>query len=493
MNNEPMALTDLPHRFMTRSLAAIAIFGLVMLAAWFYVIGFGKLSWDGILYTLLAENLSEGAGYRLSPTEPLHVKYFPGYPLLIALVSNVSGDLYFAAGIIPALAAALLVVLVATVGPARDPLRRLIGVLILLFNATFLIFSAMALSEVPFTAAAFLFLSALTRENASRVRTFTMTGALWLSCLLRPEGILLVVALLLERPKKRESKLDYLILLSMPIAGCLCLLVLKGGSLGETYLAWCQWPSPTTIAAQVQAFSLLGLVPIFLAVFGGIARFPSLRPFIIFALLYVSLHLMWYYVDVRLYVPVVPFVAICAAAGLGVVADIGRNRLGVPTWLTIGIVLSLVVVEQIPRLIPGGRQLYQIDSVDYLHVYDSLLELKKNSASVGESCDYLLTNEPVVYSAILKSSARVDSYSSFGEVAAKLCAERNARVCIAADMIHQFVWAPLASDRARQIFEVGCVAGAPMWSSHLPSGYYTELYRCSEIRCPTAPNPSHQE
>jgi hypothetical protein len=467
----------------------LAIGGLVV---WFWNVGIAAPSWDSFYYQALAKSLLEGFGYRLSQDGPVQLKYVPGYPILIALVSLFSGSIALAAGLIPATAAVLLVVLVACAGPGISRTGRMISVLLLLANASFLIFSSTALSEIPFAAASFLFLMGLTARNPSRIRSVVLVGSFWTSCALRPEGILLFGPLFVEFRKRRETPFIYWLLLSVPVAWWMYVLRMESAGVGATYGSEVAWPSVTTILGQVRALSLLGLVYLFLAIVGGALHFSSLWPYVTFGLLSLALHLTWHYTDVRLYASLVGILSLTAGLGLFSVAALIRDRLRIPMRWTVAVFLSLALVEQIPRFFPEKRQCYQLDSVDYLTSYESMMELQKAGTLVTQSCDYLLTNESLVYSAILYSSLRVDSYSALSEVSTKLCAARAARVCLAADMVHKFIWHRDAETRVREISQAGCVTSAPLFAWHPPSGYYVEIYRCAEIVCLSSePSPSN--
>jgi hypothetical protein len=460
------------------------LLGVGLLAVWFGVVGAGLLSWDGVLYARLAHNLTEGIGYRLSPDGPLHLKYFPGYPLLVAFVQQVLGSFPSAAGLISISSAVIVFALVACAVPTVGAREAIMSAILVVTNATFLIFSSMALSEIPFAAVSLLFLFALTHHNLGRFRPVLMVLSFWGSCLIRPEGLFLVVPLLVEARRRSEPWLLYSALLCVPAAWWIGVLALDLKAVGPTYRAEFMWPSLSLVAGQVKAFSLLGLCVVFLAFVGAITRLSTLRAYVSFAVPYLLFHLAWSYTDVRLYASLVGILCMCAGPGLVELALLARLRWCVPFWCTAAVFLSLSLFEQLHRLSATGRQFYQLDSVDYLTVYDALAKLQLNPSEVSQSCDFLLTNEQLVYSYILGEGIKIDSYADIQEVTTKICAEKGSRTCIASDRIHRSVWSQDVNTRISEISRAGCVTEAPLAAWYPLSGYYLEIYRCAQVRCP---------
>jgi hypothetical protein len=170
-------------------------------------------------YMVLGESLGGGLGYRdhFLPGSPLHAKYPPGYPLLLAVLGWIGGLQLFKAGSMALTAAS--VWLTFRLGRRRlGDAQALLGAALLAVSPVLLDFSHLVLSEALF---GFLVLLSLAAARPGEGRLWLPLLAAAMAFLTRTAGLALLLALaahfLLTRDVRRIA-----------IGGTVALLCLAG-------------------------------------------------------------------------------------------------------------------------------------------------------------------------------------------------------------------------------------------------------------------------
>lgn len=321
---------------------------------------------DNAGYMILGESLRSGAGYRdlYLPGEPLHTKYPPAYPAILALLGWVGGVQLFKIASLACTAGA--VALAGFLGRrAAGPLAGLAAAGLLAVNPVLLEYSHYALSEASFL---LLVLAALLLLGSEGRRGHAAgLAAAALAFLTRTAGLplLLAAALLptLER-RGRRAAAGWAVALGAAVGwgayqraaapgvpGYLQELLLRNpydpeaGSVGPGDLlaraAGNVWsylssvlPEALTGAPTAGAglfLPALGLLVAGLALGGWVSRATSRLGYPeAFAALYVGLMALWpaVWTDRRFLLPLLPLLFLYAAAGAGRVAAAALARLG---------------------------------------------------------------------------------------------------------------------------------------------------------------------
>ncbi|MBM3463792.1 MAG: hypothetical protein FJX76_16975 [Armatimonadetes bacterium] len=202
---------------MARTVVALLVAGALYLALWnSFFVGFFN---DDVMYIALAQSLGQGTGFTdiEFPGHPPHLKYPPGFPLLLAPLRAFWPDDFLPMKLVGVLCALGIIWLTARLYEDAPPAVRWGTVGLLALNPFLARYASTVLSDVPFTLLTVGYLVAACRLQD---RTAPLAVLAALGFYLRGAGILLFVATLLDlgMPKRWKPALIY--------AGIFCALVL---------------------------------------------------------------------------------------------------------------------------------------------------------------------------------------------------------------------------------------------------------------------------
>lgn len=311
---------------------------------------FTEYNADSYYYMILGRSLRDSFEYTVRGL--LHTKYLPGFPVAMWLVSYIAGGIENAAKLIALLCGSMTVVV--TYGLARELFDRRVGVLaavLIALQPTYLAWTSQPMTEGIFT---FLFAGSVWLvltgcKRGSMFRRLLGAAAGGACFLVRWEGILLfpLVALILWI-YRHEAGLSWW----EPVA----MLALGGGPIGayairnlaltgsiSSYVAEYSDYRPEVISLGVLrtrfvAYAWSGFSSAFFGVLAYISFAWALlrkrwRPLLVMGgwfLLYLAMHMFWYYAYERFMAPAMPAVSIliaflvCDVAGMLVAGDGGR-------------------------------------------------------------------------------------------------------------------------------------------------------------------------
>lgn len=393
----------------------------------FYLLGGAKLIWDSHWYLALAKNFWQGSGYSLGDGI-FHSKYPPGFPVLIALVHSLSGLSWAAAGAILSVGTSAATIVLTYFAGKRAGGRfcGLLSAALLGIHHLAIVHTSLILTESVFTAlvmGTLLLLGPSTTNSRQYLASATVAA---LAALVRYEGLLLFPVILLEFIRSRKNRPP-----PRPRAALVVLVVI-------TALAWFTWglalylhrgASDSGYLGELRQWEFLRLVDFLSLGFwlGPLYLLLSVVPLFctpresrlsangLFALLYLGLHCVWWFSDIRFFLPLVPLLAIAAARGLLLV-----KRYMPRPMLRRALVLVLLcaaATEQWSLMHPHEDE-YRRYNVLYLHQYDPIARLSAELRELHPQT--VIVPETTVYryylpdTTILSYEQALNSPPSFG-------------------------------------------------------------------------------
>lgn len=347
---------------------------------------------DNANYMILGESLRSGAGYRdlYLPVEPLHAKYPPLFPALLAVLGWLGGVQLFKLAMLALTAAA--VWLTIQIGRRRlgDGPALLIGIL-LAVNPVLIEYSHYVLSEAPFVA--LVLLSLWAAEHPGKLGFGIALLAAVAAFLTRTAGLAVLVALPLAAAMGRRfrraslagaaglavmlvwglyqrwaapEQAGYLQEVALrnpydPAAGTVGLGGLFARAAGNAW-AYVSGVVPQTLAGldptgAPTLIALIGIALAALALVGWVGRVQErVGPAELFVLVYAGLISIWpeVWTDRRLLLPLAPLLLLFAVSGAGRVRESWRPRLG--PWISGAVPLALTLSIILPALAFVARQ-----------------------------------------------------------------------------------------------------------------------------------------
>lgn len=363
-----------------------------------------RFIWDSHWYLDLARHLLAEQRYALE-SEHFHSKYPPGLPILISLSSLVSSNLEAAAGVVILAAVCLNSLLIAYLGSKKSFLTGVLACLIFNLHHLTGIHLNLLLTEQVF---GLLSLSALAILSSRRRHAVASAAALaGAASMVRYEGLLLFPLLAYRFVAHRTEKFDsgqrlmlgLAVLLVTGAWGAWIASLLRHGAplLGGAYSSelW-QWTP-----AHALDFLLLGfwLGPLFLALacWGTIQLLAhkdrTAGYAASFCALYLTLHALWWFTDIRFYIPVLPW--LCLAASHALVRLLHRWTASVwIRWSIAVLALGAFVAEQRNTRVPTEYEYRRFNQL-YLTQYEPLRQLARQIPADSASAVYIVPDESV--------------------------------------------------------------------------------------------------
>ena len=384
-----------------------------LIAAWYA--GAPKLVWDSYIYLKLSETLLLGR-YALSLSEPLHIKYPPGYPGLIALLSWLGLSPPQAAAALGVIAAAGSAGFTFALGRRSSYLTGYIAAVLVSINHIFLAYTVLALSDITFTALVTAVFSALMLQN---IRGFCAAVVLAAAAaLVRYGGLFLLLPIgffVYSTAQGRSAAGDKRFWL-------VCLFAFAALGLWAGMLITNSHGTPA-YARELRRLSGLGqalefplslwrtgpcLVLSAALGLGALSR-KTVAGAALFLGPYVLLHMLWWWYSVRFYLPLLPFLSLSAAAALRAGLESG-SRLRAAGY---SLILVLAVAEQ-PLLTRTDRYEPRYHAFQSLIVYEPLQSLERWAREHAQGAVFVVP-EPTVYSRHLPAAKRILAYKALPE------------------------------------------------------------------------------
>ncbi|MBN8547961.1 MAG: glycosyltransferase family 39 protein [Deltaproteobacteria bacterium] len=407
-------------------LAILIIFGKTIA---FYLLGQERLIWDSHWYLTLAEQLASTGSYTLGDGD-FHSKYPPGFPILVAVAGRLLGSFQTAGALIVFTASVLLCLLVFLLGRRLAEERELpgksAGVLACLLFATHhlsLVHSNLILTEQVFALFAVACLMFATRLRLTPRDIFLALILAGAASLIRYEGLLLFPVLAWswrrsadQLPAQASKQLLMgLLVVGLAWSAWIAALVSHGASaFGGQYgkeLAQLSWASALDFLLLALWIGPLFLILSFIGL-AKILRQPSSTSAALaaFCSLYFISHLCWWFSDIRFYVVLLPFLAVCAGFALiDFTHRLFRDSKGLRIAF-LALAMAALCSEQ-RGMLHATEYEYRRYNALYLHQYDpieelgtwSLKNLPQGTFAVPEPAvyrHYLLGREVIPYSAL---------------------------------------------------------------------------------------------
>ena len=293
----------------------------------YYLYQHTEYTTDSYYFMNLARSMRSGLGYSVRGVS--HIKYLPGFPLLILIFSYIFRDIARAASYLAIIGATLSILFTYLLG--KELLGRpagILGAIILAFQPTFLRWTSLPMSEGIFTfffvAGLYLLLIGCKRASVSKRILGAFLGGL--SLLTRWEGILFLPLMILivafywrEARFRKWEAVPILVLYCFPLG---IFLVRNQAATGRltSYLDETKGRESLSFSVLSGRFgnyawkSLTHKVVTILFYLGAlVALIKKRKAFMIlfgWFLLFVLFHCYWYYVYERFMVPAIPAMAL---------------------------------------------------------------------------------------------------------------------------------------------------------------------------------------
>lgn len=345
-------------------LAAVVVVAAAKIALW-VTWGGPQFIWDSYWYLSLSRSIHEMGHYTLGDGA-FHTKYAPGLPLLLAMFGPALGSYGLAGGLLSLIASILVILAVFAIGRGINLRVGVLAAAIVAGHHLSLLHSNLVLTEQIFC---LCMLAALLL--AAKSRWSSCWGIAGVASLVRYEGLLLLGVLLVQRARNGIQRTELLAIgLVALVWATWAGILLNHADLGSGYLSElgkCEF-------SRSLDFLLLALWLGSFFLLLGIAGLPKLHraspKFMKFAApfsaAYFCLHLVWWFTDIRFYLPLIPLLSLAA----GIVVD--SLLKGIPTRAGRVVLCSLIAgalaYEQWAMLHPSEYE-YRRYNVLYLTQY----------------------------------------------------------------------------------------------------------------------------
>ena len=341
---------------------------------------------DSHWHLSLAKSFSSGEGYSFEGDESPHGKYPPGLTILMTPFQLFFQDIQLAGLIMAGIISLLNIILIYKIGGIFNRKTGLLAATFLIFHNLFVFNSVSVMTELPFMffslASIYFFINGFENE---KLFLFSMIS-FSLASLIRYDGFLILPVLLVYTYKRREKlkELD----LNYVLLGILTSSILLGGWFIRNWIVFGS-PLASAYTSEVDPINLLNygkfmllflktgyLFPL-LVLMGGYfiikENNPKFKPFLIWVIIYLGLHMYWSHRVLRFYVEILGIFCILAAFGTyGLINWLRLNKKREKIFL--GIILILFIISQslIFFFWPNGEA-----GLITLNRYDSIKEISE--------------------------------------------------------------------------------------------------------------------
>ncbi len=313
---------------------------------------------DSHWHLSLVKSFASGDGYSFDGTTVPHGKYPIGLTLLITPFQLLLQNVQLAGLIMIGIISLLSIVLVYKIGAISDKKIGILAATFLMFHNLFIFNSVSIMTELPFMlfslASIYFFIEGF--ENNKMF--FPALLFFSLSSLIRYDGFFLLPVFLIYAYTKRKQLKD--IDLNYLLIGILSIIILLGGWFLRNWIAFGS-PLSSSYTSEIDPFNFTkyasflllflktGYFFSILSIIGGYfiikENNPKLRPYLIWLIIYLGLHMYWSTRVLRFYVEVLAIFCILAAYGVfGIAYKLKLNR--TKTIALISITLIIFIISQ---------------------------------------------------------------------------------------------------------------------------------------------------
>lgn len=340
---------------------------------------------DSHWHLSLAKSFAAGNGYSFDGTDFPHGKYPLGLTLLMLPFQLILQNIQIAGLAMMGIITLLSVFLVYKIGSISDKKIGLLAAAFLVFHNLFVFNSVSVMTETPFMlfslTSIYFFIKGFEKEKFFLPSMICFS----LASLIRYDGFFLVPVFLIytytKRKKLKNLDLNYVLL------GALSVAIILGSWFIRNWIVFGN-PLSSAYTSEVDAFNLLKYLK-FLFLFpktgyifsafslAGIYFFikennSKLKPYLIWLLIYLGLHMYWSHRVLRFYVEVLGIFCILAAYGVFGIAKILKSKK--KTKIFISVVLIFFILSQAGLFFfwPEGEA-----GIITLNRYDSIREISE--------------------------------------------------------------------------------------------------------------------
>lgn len=324
---------------------------------------------DSHWHMSLAKSFAEGNGYAFDGTDFPHGKYPPGITLLILPFQLILNNTQFAGLMMAGLITLASIFLIYKIGSISDKKIGLLAATFLVFHNLFIFNSVSIMTELPFMffslASIYFFVGGFEKEKLFLPSAICFS----LASLIRYDGFFLVPVFLIytytQRKKLKDLDLNYVLL------GILSVAILLGGWFLRNWIVFGN-PLSSAYTSEVDTFNIMKYVKfLFLFfklgyLFSGLALVglyffikennKKLRPYLIWLVFYLGLHMYWSHRVLRFYVEVLGIFCILAAYGVfGLAYKLKLNRKKTIAFISIILVLFISCQSALFFIWPQGE------------------------------------------------------------------------------------------------------------------------------------------